>query len=629
MKVFILNKNLLKLTLVVFIFAVFLLTMASTPVSAKSSHTIKNAWIPYTTTFVVSGNNYSIRSLGVEKEDLSSAFIMVKKNVDVLVTVPFGECVETDSYKYCFENRSFENSFVDIDSRGVVQPALKVNLVEYSYSNKLSLSRTFSTKKVNLDGTIIVTLTLTNDGDFIFNNVHLSETIPEGFELVSNAENIYLQNGLLTTNFNLYPHKTWTSSYEIKPLSYDSKAKYKSTFYYVDSEGNSKSISTSEDELSVQQPYTLSAKLNKKSLDLEEKLVFDLIVKNTDDVDLKVTDLNVVFSIPLKNYDKKYLSFDGQNFISSEDTVQASKSIDYQVSGLVKKTGFSKIDYSGKILIRDLEFPFSGSLNFSSSTKLLNCSIDVVGDLVSQNKISYFVTIDNLDNIIFYNLNGSLKLDGVDDVLVTEPVLSKGFSKRIFGGTYELSFSLDEYNKTIYFNGRYRTEYNEFFDLVCEKNIVIKPLDRMVVVSFDNSSLEINSTHVLNVTLTNVLDKNLKVLVDYGFDFETVLLKPLSSQNVSLELSIPEKYSSSTLKIPLNLTIKKYDYLDSMILQIPISDPFIDSSLNDSSLSTNVDSDVSSDDSVEVTITKRHPTTSTKGKSFWEQIVFLFESIFG
>lgn len=599
-------------------------------VLAGTSTTIKDDWIPYYTTFTANGNEYSIRSSNAHFDDESKGLIVIRKNGELITQVYFGECAQTTEYKYCFENRSFDNNLMDIDSNGNLQPALRVKLIEYSYSDGLEITRSFSKTNLYLGETAEVTMTVKNTGDYPIYNIKVTEPVPENIKINSYDERLAKAGNKLMGNFNLYPGSSWTASYFIKSLTYNTSEKYQTEVTYLpENKNETLSKNSVEQTVKVISPYTINTGVNYKSIDINNKIFFTLEVVNDEDTDIDVENINV--RIPsrsqgvIKNnlrQDKDYL------YINYNEKVVENDSIEYTVEAIMPYAGSYEFTYSGTVNTKGYIYEFSGSVPFEVVTEGISCSVLTnSSNINSGDRYEYVVEINNNDNEIFYEVQG--KTPGLENQYM-ENILSK--QKRILiNETERADVVFEKASKNISFSGKYRTVNNQWFDLDCEKIIDINPTVRMLDIKLvpSQGSVKRNENMTVDVYVKNLMDFSMNnVKVSSGLWSDEISLEAHENRTIhTIPVSIVDKYVKSTYSMDLDVEIPSREYKDSYTLDINVSNPYVPPSIkesSDDSSSANSDSDNSDGD------VKLVAKTGDEGKkSLIEKIKYLLKSIFG
>jgi hypothetical protein len=383
-------------------------------VFAKTSTTVKSGWIPYTYTFSHGSDNYTVRSFNVNLDDETKGSIIIKKNSNLLTQIPFGQCKETDDFYYCFQNRTFNNSLVDIGPKGEIEPSLEIKLIEYSYAEALTLSRSFEKTSVHVNEVIPVTITLTNNGDFVIKNISLVEEVPDDLEIVSFDSSFSRVGNTLTDFLNLYPGKTWSAEYALKSVKYNNSPYYSTKITYLPENKNVlQSKSSTAISLTTIQPYSVSVSLNKNSFDLNQKIIFKVVIKNNEDSSITIKDFSLKYPSNLRSIYKKNLD-QKSNFllIDDESILEAGKSKEYYVEGIIPFAGSYDFTYFGSIFSKGFSFDVSGSKSFDVVTDGISCSILADESFVdSNNFFDYDLLLNNNANDMFYEIQGDLFID--------------------------------------------------------------------------------------------------------------------------------------------------------------------------------------------------------------------------
>lgn len=314
---------------------VFMLVVLALPVSlAVQTTTIIDDWIPYEYSFSHGENKYSIRGANAQVEDEEVGFIIIKKNDESGIHVPWNSCETTDAYKYCYVDRSFDNNKIDIDPQGQVQPALRVLIENFKDEKGVSVSRSFSSTNLFYDQETEVSITVTNTGDVAL-NLSLLEPVPQGFEIKSYNKFTKGKANTLSTEFILFPGGTWNAKYVLRAISYVSES-YQTTVTYIPTResGEEQTMQSSATTLSVQAPFALTEAIGSTSLDIRDEQSYTITIKNTEDEDIVVNEITLKYPPELQQ-----ILFDDvsqkQGFIASAtaDTLKPNESITYNIRG--------------------------------------------------------------------------------------------------------------------------------------------------------------------------------------------------------------------------------------------------------------------------------------------------------
>lgn len=618
----------------ILILILMILLISLPAVFAQKTTTIKDGWIPYYTSFSSGGVNYSIHSINAHNADPKDALIAIRKNGNVASLIKFGQCDITPEHEYCFVNRSFDNNLIDIDSKGNLQPALKVKLLEFSYSDDLKISRTFSKTSLHLNENTEVEINIENTGDYPISNIVVNEPIPKNFKLVSFDEHLLKEGDSLKGTFNLYPGKKWSAKYVLQAISYNTSEKYSTLVEYLpENEKETKTKSSSAQTISVIYPYNLQAKISSSKININGKVTYTLTLTNKENEAIYAK--NIEITVP-SNIDRVFRSElskkNSFTYSNKESKIDVGKSQTFKVEGYMDYAGTYEFSYSGEINVKGHSYTFSGSQNLEVVTKGISCSI-LTNDsnIDSGETYEYSVLINNNDYKTFYEIQGE---SNKGDKVYVENMFKKT-KKEVIKETDKAKVYFEKTANNISFNGKYRTVNNQWFNLSCEKSFNVNPVQRIVYLHLSTNDTSFNRGQTVSVMpiLENLVDANINnIVISNSLNTKTINL----SKNTNLTLSpfvitIPEKYNQSTFNTTINVEIPSKNYNDSFVLKLAVNNPYISKIVstkneeNDSLTQQNNNKKSSSDN--DVLISKKEKDTSKMG--FFEKLKYLLKSIFG
>lgn len=604
-------------------------------VFAESSTTIKDGWIAYYSTFTSGGDEYNIRSINAHYSDPEDSLIAIRKNGELVSQVKFDQCETTIDHKYCFVDRSFDSSLIDIDSKGNLQPALKIKLVEYSYSDGLEISRTFSKNSLYLNEKAEVEMIVKNTGDYPIFDIVVNEPVPETLQIVSFDERLLRTGNNLKGTFNLYPGGEWSAKYSLRGVLYNTSETYSTSVNYLpENREEVQTKSSSSGTISVISPYNIGATISSSSIDINGKVTYTLTITNKEDVAIYARDIEVVVPSNLNRIIKSELSKENYvTYIDEESKIGVGETQTYTIEGYINYAGAYEFSYSGKVSAKGYPYSFSGSHDLEVVTDGISCSVMTNNSNIdSGESYEYAVIVNNNDDEAFYEIQGE---SNKGDIVYVEN-MPKKTKNQVINITDKAKVYFEKTANNISFNGKYRTVNNQWFDLNCEKIFNVNPAQRIVYLHLSTNKQTLNRGENISITaiVENLMDTAANNVV-ISTDSRTEIISIAGNSNSTLSpfvIAVPELYNKSAFNATINVEIPSNDYSDSFVVELTVDNPYVPESTstetgnNDSSTQQDDNSQESGSDDA-LLITKKEKDTNNMG--FFEKLKYLLKSVFG
>ncbi|MCA9477964.1 MAG: DUF11 domain-containing protein [Nanoarchaeota archaeon] len=548
---------------------------------ATSSTTIFDGWVSYKDSVTSGDTTYSITSSNVHLDDETQGKILLKKDAERYV-IPFGDCVSSELYSYCFQNRSFDRQEVTIDDQGVLQPALKISLVESSLTTSISKTKTFSTTSFKVDGTADVTITIENTGDTDITNVLVQETVPDNFEIVTTDGKVSWQGNSFTVNMNLFSGKVWTTTYTIKAKSAKEVTYATDLTYSTVSQSNIKE-SFGEKTLTFEESHLFSATDLKTVYQRGEKGTLSMTVTNKDAVDITVTRADIVAPNGVQITSKNNLVETTYNSFSKDKVIiSPGESKTFSVEATFNVVGSFTFNYDLSLQVRDEEFTYQGQNNASVELTGLNCYIQAPSQVNAATDMLYEVKVSNEGDETFYEIAGTYNvLDKKGGFSLKN--INKGAEEELLQGEALIPFSLQEQTYTLKVEAEYRTVDNQYFSCSGEKNITAVPATKLISLEarFKEESAKRNESTPIILTIENLLDSPIKEDITIYFSSsqgrsDSITIPGLiESREFEKEFFIYELLRDNNASVIIKANIPELDnYEDSITISIPVVDPY-------------------------------------------------------
>jgi uncharacterized repeat protein (TIGR01451 family) len=165
--------------------------LASSIICGKTETSLVNGWVAQDHSFTTkAGNTYSLFVSGADfsVSDPSKSMLQVKKNGELIDFVSYEECETSTFYKVCYNAIDFEHKLAKLDQYGKFQPAVSVNLTEFSYGDNISIVKTVDLNQINEGKNTRVKILIRNTGEIDLVNVKLNEVLGEGFSAFKYSE---------------------------------------------------------------------------------------------------------------------------------------------------------------------------------------------------------------------------------------------------------------------------------------------------------------------------------------------------------------------------------------------------------------------------------------------------------
>lgn len=560
-----------------FMLVTLLILLSSTALAAQET-IIFNDWIAYNGEFEHDGETYRIISSNVASSDPEDGQILIKKGVERYI-IPFGDCIDEVLYEYCFENRSFEKSEVDIDSQGVLQPALKLRLVEKELEVDFDLKKTISQTKFLVGQTAEVEITLENQGDIDLTNVKFVEEVPDNFIITKSSHTFY--GNRLEVNMNLFSGSVWTATYTIKAVSaqdveYASSVTYSALNATITKEFGEKKL-TFDESHEFSKP-----KLDKEYVRLDkDTLTFE--IENTDSQDITLESIEVDASPKVILFAKKNMIQQSTTKVVSKTlTVSPDETKDVQVEVSFPNVGNYTVSYVAQVSARNEIFTYNDSFDVEVTLDLPTCVIDIPDEVNASSVVKTNIILENGEDEPFYEIQGEYSLLNEKGEYSLSNILR---DSSIIGERVDLviPFQLEESTVELEHKAKFRTVDNKYFSCQVIKEITVKPAQQLIAMNtyFKDDSTPRNATTVLVVELENILNDPITEQIDLYFSSiqasapQKRLDGLTTKQTIEVEVSTYEFLRANNATVTTNLKIPALnEYADSTTATIAISNPY-------------------------------------------------------
>ncbi|MFW5865467.1 MAG: hypothetical protein ACOCU6_00040 [Nanoarchaeota archaeon] len=470
------NKLLSVLTLV----AGIIFLMSSSVLAVKTT-TIADGWYYYDDSFSKNGCDYRLRGADLydtqdNDRNYETGNLMVRRTCDDEKTshvLGFGECEKNSQYQWCFLNASYEDQHVTIDSQGRLQPGIRVLFKEFKYNHKLDVSRSFSSKNLNLGDEVDVTISLSNEGDLPLSDISVKEPIPEGFELLSYDDSFHhvTSERELRSTFNLYPGSVWQKTYTIKAIDYVSPSTRTNITYDTEKESGFYEESSSQ-TLEVIKPYVISMSSLEKQFAKGDRKTFTLMIENNENEPLDIERLIIRIPSNIKVSSHKPLNDVSPSKYEFSGTIPAFSKETFDADLRFPFIGDYVVSYTAHLAVKEREYYESESSSFSVAADYPTCHFNTSSDsLVAGSSFSYDVFLKHTGKESFYEIMCEVS-DPVNGMLNTSIVnIRTGDTEPITSKEFEIPISTTAKNYTFNLTCSYRTDNNQWFD--CQKQFTL------------------------------------------------------------------------------------------------------------------------------------------------------------
>ncbi|MGE0793334.1 MAG: hypothetical protein AB7V77_04110 [Candidatus Woesearchaeota archaeon] len=442
----------------------------------ETSKTILNKWVPYDHSFTYNQIVYTIQTLNTELEDPTNGVVRLRRSDNLNVLIPYGECVETLNYSYCFENVSFDNEYIDIDEDGKLQPALKLKFIEYSYKEAMKVSKIVSKTNLNLYDEVEVKIILENSGDYDLSNVRIEEEIPLGYEVISKPlgwTQVGTKISFITT---LFKNAEKEYIYVINPIEYKSGDLITKIKYDTETELN-KEIKEVKKTLKIIEPYTLKFGLTaNKIIKINDKINYYFELTNNENEDLIIEELIFEISPNLKVGTIIDFNQPKHNYYVVNDlTLTPGQTKKFNLNIEVPYTGKFYLEQNGKFNVKAIEYTHKDRQLINVTTENLNCEIRVDNEEGNVDDIiNYNLVLQNNGLNEIYNINVNSIVDGKSENYNLEKLQGKSGEVILNQNSIKLP---DKNSVDIELKGQYKTVNGQLLSCYSKKTILINNFD--------------------------------------------------------------------------------------------------------------------------------------------------------
>ncbi len=199
------------------------------------------------------------------------------------VLVPKEDCRTLNKYEYCLDSVS---EGVDEDTN---DPASMMQLRILKSGPEIAIDRTVSEDEPDIDASVSVTATITNNGNERASSLNYEDKFPLGVKVTGTNYNM-ATNGIAWSG-SLDPGRSQKITYQIKFsefTTYESKAKVS---YFFD--GKMNKVYSDEVTFEVNKPYSIIENLSARSVGLGEDIEYTITISNNAAQEISITRLEM------------------------------------------------------------------------------------------------------------------------------------------------------------------------------------------------------------------------------------------------------------------------------------------------------------------------------------------------
>ncbi|MCF7799342.1 hypothetical protein K9M74_05565 [Candidatus Woesearchaeota archaeon] len=612
-------NKLLSTIIILGLFAILL------PGAVAVSEAKVSGWYSYYETFNFNDHEYSVRLMSGEfrptddEHNQNGGTLRIGKDDDKVI-ISIGTCDVNENRSYCFLNKSFEKDNILIDDQGALQPAIHIQIMEYDYSSKVDVTRTFEKTKFSLYEIGTVEITVQNSGDYPITNARITEEIPEGFEIEWHESTFFQSaNNKLQSTFNLYPNKVWSAKYKIKGISYNTKESYTTQLMYDSEDGTDIKKSSSSATIEVLEPYIMQTTLP-TTIKRDQPTEFEFKITNNENEELTVNNLRIYVPLSLFIRGQSNLNTYAFNTLGTTTTLQPKETKRFTIRIGTPFVGNFGIMYEGDLSVKDKAYEFSGTKNITVETDGLNCYFSFNEPTIQAGrKLQFTANLKNVGDLDdYYAINGTIHT-AFEDIPFTIPNIFREGAKIIHNQRYQMPFSTKDKEYPFTITATYQTEAGQKFTCKEENNYLVKGAENIlgfdIFVSADKPAPgdDINLVITASNEITeDIYDIKLETTSEDAEIIQGIQKKKINylgsetkEEMYSLTIHIPEAYQKEKIEVITTGIVDSHNYTDSITTSIPIQLPTQDD---------NEVADEIKDDAVEET-TRNSTTAKSNSKN--------------
>ncbi|MBN1175092.1 hypothetical protein JXA48_00455 [Candidatus Woesearchaeota archaeon] len=548
---------------------------------------IFDSWCRYDYAFTYDGRNYSIATLATGDQNHPEDGRIAIKAPNGTAIINYGECVETEAYKYCFENVTFEGKYIDIDDNGKTQPGLKLKLIEYDYKADIKIDKWFEKTNFKLYEKGEVAITIENTGDQILKEINVIEKVPEGFEVSAKSNNMIVtdKRTIEAGPLILYPEKTWTGRYIIKAINY-TEGTYATQIKYNSEEETGKELTGTNQKIKVDSPYKLTVSEIKPTYDATSPINLNIKLENNEDENLYIEELDIYAPANMYTSSSGLLKSQSNNRYKYSGSINEDEEKTFEVKMTPIYTGKYTISYYIKFNLKGKEYVVSERVPFEINTEGIDCYFETEeNDLEAGTSFNMDVVIENDDDENYYEIVGEITNPFGDNIKINKTNLEKGklFTEELKNIILPITSEDKEYEFEIKTN--YRSVDGEEFECESAYPISVKGKDKYIDVSVKapDQSIRPGSEADLTFFLENLIDKEFdNVYVEYelkdnisstGFSrkqFDTLEARE-TKEAYTTKVRIPETWDKDYFEVILKVGARNPKYENSVVVEVPVN----------------------------------------------------------
>lgn len=497
------------------------------PLAAAEEKTIHDGWHPYADYFAVGADYYDFSCVQIQSGDSMLVKALIKRNqASYIITTTarydddegvfaFDEeaCTTDEPLRICLVNLSMEpEKMARNDEYGTYRYGTRIKIYEkQAETAELTLDRVIQNPTLHLDEQTRVTVTITNTGVVAAKNIRYTEFLPPDLDL-TRLEGYSQKSGqelIVNPIPSLYPGKSLTYNYWIRPNEYTNKTTLSANITYEDPEAQTL---TDKDTITIIWPYTYAATIGSKEAKIDETSRITVTVTNNDDEPLTRT-TTIATQNGVTEQAIQGFAWTSLHRYACTQTIAPGEQDSCILDMQSAYVGVYNITSQTVMTVKERTFQKASSFGLSIKHDMVTPSLVLSKKKMrSGEPITIGVYLHNEDDeIAFFDIQGGLHADFINESFTLARITSDEHKNVIFK-TYYPPKTDEVVVHTISVNGTFKTQSSQVNTFSTSQELTILPAGQSVLLSQTAGPASVKRGEDVTITVEaeNVADSGYK-----------------------------------------------------------------------------------------------------------------------
>lgn len=616
-----------------------LFTLINMNNTLASEETVHNAWHSYIEEFIYNGSVVEVRIFPTDNNKVKVSY----DGIPVFLTYnsPSNECRRINNLKFCYEDQTYDpENKADISYDGKLVPGIKLVIYNVYDKKQVSIAKKMTPANLRIGEEGKITVTVTNEGDAVANNVVMTEFLPKGIVLVKTlVKDFDVYNDRIVTKALIPAGKTYTYEYIVRMQALNNVKLPTNISYEFDS--GDKFTKTQDFNIALA-GFKVTHDFKPNSVDINRIAEYYIKVENLGDEaeTINIDSLNVNFPLALRVIPiSSQIKSVGYNDYFIQDSIFANQEVTYRFNVESDFIG----EYDAYMDLEALAYDYRLRINETKTLDVGNTFVEPQLDISPKvlragNEVIIQAFIKNTQvNEIYYDVEAKIVSDILEKTITRDKILGQEIIDIYPEKRLRIPLASQEDELVFDLLVSFTTTSGERITAITEQVIKVFPASKSVVTTIepekklmhlsDENTIVVNVKNLLQESLVNIdirdqTSRPITIVSGTQEEIIPIILGGETLQGYIYKFKLPANFPDDQLNISTYITNNANNYQEIIVTTIEVNRTKITNEqtpeINETINVTNNQTDPEED---EITI-------RNKTESFWDKIGNFFKSLF-